>query len=332
MRPIVCVQRPGDVLYLPAAWHHATINIGETVALASQTNRLLGRRRQQAAAAADGPPPPPLSMDSSASGSSGSSSSSRQEVLMSIEAAGPSSELGLSLLRELRVREPGNIDTLTRLVTALLAAPDVEAIANANHSSHQKHTKKNKKKAKKHAVPAVGAGAGGLQSAAAAAAARKAAVREVHVALHELDQLQRSFAKSKSAATTTATAAAVNVNATASYSYSTDDSVALQVRCCALLTDLAQYKAATNCLDEAAATTTGSRHTPKLYFEKARVALRFIERAMRRGEDVVRSQVEPIANHVRMALELDSTHRGARELEQILMAPPPGGLGWEAGL
>jgi hypothetical protein len=100
---------------------------------------------------------------------------------MSIEAAGPSSELGLSLLRELRVREPGNIDTLTRLVTALLAAPDVEAIANANHSSHQKHTKKNKKKAKKHAVPAVGAGAGGLQStaAAAAAAARMLCVAQV---------------------------------------------------------------------------------------------------------------------------------------------------------
>ena len=58
------------------------------------------------------------------------------------------------------------------------------------------------------------------------------------------------------------------------------------------------------------------------------MALRFIERAMRRGEDVVHSQVEPIANQVRMALELDSTHRGARELE----APLRDGLGWQAGL
>ena len=32
--PIVCVQAEGDLIYLPSAWSHATINVGETLALA----------------------------------------------------------------------------------------------------------------------------------------------------------------------------------------------------------------------------------------------------------------------------------------------------------
>ncbi len=34
IQPIECVQRPGDVLYVPARWTHATINLDECVGLA----------------------------------------------------------------------------------------------------------------------------------------------------------------------------------------------------------------------------------------------------------------------------------------------------------
>jgi hypothetical protein len=29
-RPLECVQRPGDVVYVPSGWYHATVNIGDT--------------------------------------------------------------------------------------------------------------------------------------------------------------------------------------------------------------------------------------------------------------------------------------------------------------
>jgi len=32
----LCLSRPGDVMHVPANWHHATINYGPTLAFASQ--------------------------------------------------------------------------------------------------------------------------------------------------------------------------------------------------------------------------------------------------------------------------------------------------------
>ena len=113
-----------------------------------------------------------------------------------------------------------------------------------------------------------------------------------------------------------------------------DDWAAMQVRCCALLSDLAQYKAARKCLLDVVATMstadTDAASTPnaQLHFELARASLRSIERAMRRGEEVFQSQVEPIAQQVRLTLSIDSKHKGAMEFERILAAPPPTGLGW----
>lgn len=31
-----CVQRPGDIVYVPSGWIHATVNIGDTAAVAQQ--------------------------------------------------------------------------------------------------------------------------------------------------------------------------------------------------------------------------------------------------------------------------------------------------------
>jgi len=36
--PLFCVQREGDVLYLPFDWHHATMNLCETLAIGGQNN------------------------------------------------------------------------------------------------------------------------------------------------------------------------------------------------------------------------------------------------------------------------------------------------------
>lgn len=33
---IECIQKPGDILYVPEGWHHATLNYGETLAVAQQ--------------------------------------------------------------------------------------------------------------------------------------------------------------------------------------------------------------------------------------------------------------------------------------------------------
>jgi histone arginine demethylase JMJD6 len=35
-RPLECLQRPGDVLYLPSMWSHMTMNVGETIAIGGQ--------------------------------------------------------------------------------------------------------------------------------------------------------------------------------------------------------------------------------------------------------------------------------------------------------
>ena len=47
-QPISCVQEAGEIMYVPEAWNHATINIGNTIALAQQ--------RQGAASALSVPP------------------------------------------------------------------------------------------------------------------------------------------------------------------------------------------------------------------------------------------------------------------------------------
>merc|ERR1712216_705212 len=38
--PLECTQRAGQILYLPPAWHHATINLGEVLAVGRQQNSL----------------------------------------------------------------------------------------------------------------------------------------------------------------------------------------------------------------------------------------------------------------------------------------------------
>jgi hypothetical protein len=35
-RPLECVQRPGDILFIPSLWSHMTLNIGETVGIGGQ--------------------------------------------------------------------------------------------------------------------------------------------------------------------------------------------------------------------------------------------------------------------------------------------------------
>ena len=50
---------------------------------------------------------------------------------------------------------------------------------------------------------------------------------------------------------------------------------------------------------------------------------------MRRGEEVVRSQVEVIANGLKAVLAVDPQHRGALEYRAVLRAMPPDGLGWD---
>lgn len=224
-------------------------------------------------------------------------SSSRQEMLANIEAVGPSSPRGLELLRELRAREPGNIDTVARLVSALLNTHGGAHMATTS----SKHRKKQKDIKEQHA--------------------RKAAVKEVHAAIREVSHmLPGSGVLARSIV---------------------DDWAAMQVRCCALLSDLAQYKAATKCLGDVSAAVSRDRSIPRpnadiastpnvqLHYELARASLRSIEKAMRRGEEVFRSQVEPIAQEVRLALAIDSQHMGAMELARILAAAPPVGLGWD---
>lgn len=36
-RPLECIQRPGDIIYIPAGWLHQTLNIGESVGVGSQS-------------------------------------------------------------------------------------------------------------------------------------------------------------------------------------------------------------------------------------------------------------------------------------------------------
>ena len=225
-------------------------------------------------------------------------SSSRQEMLANIEAVGPSSPRGLELLRELRAREPGNIDTVARLVSALLNTHGGAHMATTS----SKHRKKQKDIKEQHA--------------------RKAAVKEVHAAIREVSQMLLGSGKWDARTIV-------------------DDWAAMQVRCCALLSDLAQYKAATKCLGDVSAAVSRDRSIPRpnadiastpnvqLHYELARASLRSIEKAMRRGEEVFRSQVEPIAQEVRLALAIDSQHTGAMELARILAAAPPVGLGWD---
>jgi len=32
-RPLMCLQRPGELLYVPSAWAHLTVNVGDAVAI-----------------------------------------------------------------------------------------------------------------------------------------------------------------------------------------------------------------------------------------------------------------------------------------------------------
>ena len=36
-RPLECIQHAGDVIYVPEGWYHATVNLGDTAAIASRT-------------------------------------------------------------------------------------------------------------------------------------------------------------------------------------------------------------------------------------------------------------------------------------------------------
>ena len=132
-----------------------------------------------------------------------------------------------------------------------------------------------------------------------------------------------------------------------------EDSEALRVRLCAMLTDLAQLRAAERCLAavrrppsalimvfpvaesaplqmEAHGSDSAQRalHLPRLHFELARVRMRRIESAMRQGTEVKRSEVEPIASNLRRALAIDPSHAAAKQYAALLAAPPPGGLGF----
>eukprot|EP01043_Picozoa_sp_COSAG02_P105318 COSAG02_NODE_41316_length_396_cov_0.484848_1_plen_100_part_01 len=86
---------------------------------------------------------------------------------------------------------------------------------------------------------------------------RKAAVQEVHAAIREVSRMvQLDSAGDRILAGAVA-----------------DDWAAMQVRCCALLSDLAQYKAAENCLgDVEAKISSGSTPNPRVHFELARAA------------------------------------------------------------
>jgi hypothetical protein len=278
------MQDEGDLMYLPAGWNHATINVGETLAFATQINRLRHRADSRTAERVAGNT---WRVEGAPEGL-GVNHGSRQEMLATIEAAGPSSREGLALLRELRAREPGNVDTVARLVSALV---------NRHRVAHKTTT--SSKRGKKQQINIE----------------RKAAVKEVNEAILEVNRMLRVESADGIFAGTVV-----------------DDWAAMQVRCCALLSDLAQYKAAKNCLDDVeAAISSGSTPNARLHFELARAALRSIERAMRRGEEVFQSQVEPIAQQVGLTLAIDSQHKGAMEFERVLAASPPTGLGWVNG-
>ena len=36
-RPLQCIQMPGDVLYVPEGYYHATYSLGETVSMSAQS-------------------------------------------------------------------------------------------------------------------------------------------------------------------------------------------------------------------------------------------------------------------------------------------------------
>ena len=313
----MCIQGEGDLVYLPSAWNHATVNVGETLALVptpatlnrlsrcvclcvcllhmfcteqvTQMNRLHHRvdsfpQRAVVSAA--------FEAETAEKGSGlRVGNISRQEMLANIESVGPSSRRGLELLRELRAREPGNIDTVSRLVSAIL---------NTHGVTHMATTSSKRGKKQKHIN---------------AQHARKAAVKEVHAAIREVSRmLPESGMLARSIV---------------------EDWAVMQVRCCALLSDLAQYKAATKCLGDVSAVAsrpdadTVSTLNAQFHYELARASLRSIEKAMRRGEEVSRSQVEPIAQQVRLTLAIDSQHTGALEFARVLASPAPVGLGWD---
>lgn len=43
-QPIVCLQKEGDLLYLPDGWNHLTINVGETIAFGGQSSYFPSKR------------------------------------------------------------------------------------------------------------------------------------------------------------------------------------------------------------------------------------------------------------------------------------------------
>ena len=55
-RPLTCLQRAGDALYLPAGWKHATLNVGETVAAGEQAGYAAAERFATSTRALQGSP------------------------------------------------------------------------------------------------------------------------------------------------------------------------------------------------------------------------------------------------------------------------------------
>ena len=43
-RPIECIQRPGDIVYLPDGWAHMTVNVGEAIGVGGQTGLTIEER------------------------------------------------------------------------------------------------------------------------------------------------------------------------------------------------------------------------------------------------------------------------------------------------
>lgn len=42
-RPLQCVQRPGDVLYVPRDWGHGVVNLDNTIGVATEFNSFFSR-------------------------------------------------------------------------------------------------------------------------------------------------------------------------------------------------------------------------------------------------------------------------------------------------
>jgi hypothetical protein len=136
--PMLCVQEPGDVMYIPSGWRHATLNIGEALGIAGQANRVARRRRvalDHAVGAED---------EHDEAADSGTprqlvAPPSRESQLALAAALARDAELPggaarrqrqrqrrLGVLRSLWSTAPSHLDSAERLVRALVAAAEGE--------------------------------------------------------------------------------------------------------------------------------------------------------------------------------------------------------------